>query len=114
MKFGNQLDTNEKKMLQNAREIVQLRKNHSALRYGDFLTLQADENIYAYLRSDTNERILVILNKNISSSKADLKFPSFYNLTMAFNLSNGEKKEIIADALSTTIEPLSFRIFSIK
>jgi len=114
MKFGNQLNEDEKKTLQKTREIIQLRKNHSALRYGDFLTLQADDNIYAYLRSDTNERILVILNKNISPSKADLKFPSFYNLSTAFNLTNGEKKEIKADALSTTIEPLSFRIFSIK
>jgi glycosidase len=54
MKFGNDLNDYEKKTLRNTRRIVLLRKNHPVLRFGDFETLQADKNIYAYLRSVQN------------------------------------------------------------
>ena len=60
-------------MLDDARSIVNVRKNHSALRHGDFLTLAADENIYAYIRSDMNERVLVVLNKNESTQNVELQ-----------------------------------------
>ena len=64
MRFGDELNEYEKQTLEDVSKLIHIRKEHSALRYGDFLTLQADENIYAYLRSDMNERILTVVNKN--------------------------------------------------
>ena len=64
MRFDEELNEYEKETFRDVSKLVHIRKNHPALRYGDFLTLQADKNIYAYLRSDMTERILTIINKN--------------------------------------------------
>lgn len=114
MRFGSQLNAEEEGTLNDVEKIIHLRKNHSALRYGDFQTLQADKNIYSFLRSDSDERILVILNKSNSSCKAAFKFPSYYKLTSAVNLTNGKKEEIKAGSFSINVEPLGFKIFSVK
>jgi glycosidase len=62
MKFGDRLNQYEKQTLNDVSKLIHIRKDHPALRYGDFLTLQADENVY--LRSDLNERILTVKNKS--------------------------------------------------
>ena len=49
MRFGNELDDNEKKMLGVVTKIINLRAIHTALRYGDFYSLIADNNIFAYI-----------------------------------------------------------------
>jgi glycosidase len=114
MRFGSQLSSREAKTLEDVRKIIRLRKEHSALRYGDFQTLQADKNIYSFIRSDLGERILVVLNKNTLPRKADFEFPPFYNLTTAVDLITGELEKIKRNKLSVSIEPLSFKIFSIE
>ena len=66
--------------LLNAVKIIHLRNQHPALRYGDFQTLLADENVYVYLRSDLNERVLVAINKSKQPQEIKIKLPDFYNL----------------------------------
>lgn len=83
MRFNDELNEYEKQTLKDVSKLIHIRKEHSALRYGDFLTLQADENIYAYLRSDMNERILVILNKSIYKQDVELKLPAVYKINNA-------------------------------
>ncbi len=65
MRFGDQLAEGEKSTLKEVSKLIKLRREHTALRHGDFYTLIADEDIYAYVRADMNERILVILNKGV-------------------------------------------------
>jgi len=113
MRFGDRLNNREIETLQDVRKLVWLRKEHSPLRYGDFQTILADKNIYSYLRSETSERILVILNKNHSPKNADLKFPFFYNLTKAIDINTGEVKEIKENTFSVIVDPLNFKIFSV-
>ncbi len=48
MRFNDSLSVYEKQMLNDTRKIIKMRNQHSALRYGDFLTLQADNSVYAY------------------------------------------------------------------
>lgn len=79
MRFGAQLTNLERRMLEATRTITNLRNTHSALRYGDFLPLKADEAVYAYLRSDLNERILVVLNKSENSQSIALQLPVAYD-----------------------------------
>ncbi len=73
MRFDNNLNEFEKQTFKDVSKLTHIRKDHSALRYGDFLTLQADKNIYAYVRSDMNERILVVLNKSENEQVINLK-----------------------------------------
>ena len=103
MRFGNQLNEHEKSTLKEVSKIIHLRKENTALRYGDFYTLQADENIYAYVRSDFIERILVIINKSKTVKNLSLQFPNFYNISAALDLTNGNTIKIDNNTLSVSI-----------
>ncbi len=76
MRFGPDLVIAEKEMLSRTREIVRLRMAHSALRLGDFCTLAADKELYAFMRSDFHERIIVVLNKSTTARPVSLLLPS--------------------------------------
>jgi glycosidase len=114
MRFGNQLSETETKMFKDVSKIIHIRKDHSSLRHGDFLTLQADKNIYAYLRSDMNERILVILNKSEKEQMINLSLPTIYNLRTATDLINGDVLQINENVITLTINSISFRILKLS
>jgi glycosidase len=94
MRFDDQLSEYEKNTLAEVSKIVNIRKEHPALRYGDFYSIQADENIYAYLRSDFNERILVVLNKSNEEQKVQLSLPHIYNISFLKDLNTNENMSI--------------------
>jgi glycosidase len=110
MSFDNDLNMLEKENLKEISKLVHLRKNHSALRQGDFLTLQTDDHCYAYIRSDMNERILVVLNKSEEKQKVQLNIPQIYNLTEAVDLSNGNTYRIINDELILDVSAIDWII----
>ncbi|MCH7826687.1 MAG: hypothetical protein IIC75_01730 [Bacteroidetes bacterium] len=60
MRFNGQLNNFEKENFDKATALIHLRKDYPALRYGDYYSIIADKNIFAYIRSDFNERILVV------------------------------------------------------
>ncbi|MEJ2507551.1 MAG: alpha-amylase family glycosyl hydrolase, partial [Ignavibacteriaceae bacterium] len=111
MRFDNQLDDYEKQTLKEVSRLVHIRKNHPALRYGDFLTLQSDENIYAYLRSDMNERILTILNKSKDPQEVTLAIPSVYNTKNAHDLESDNEYQIDKNNLVIEIPSTGWKIF---
>lgn len=112
MRFGQDLNSKETEMLEDVSKLIQVRKNHSALRYGDFYTLQADKNIYAYIRSDMNERIITIINKSTDGKFVDLALPSVYRLTRARNLISGEEFEIRKGRLSLPVAGTGYMVLS--
>lgn len=114
MRFGNELNNYERKMLDDVRKIINLRKNQPALRYGDFLTIQADENIYAFIRSSINERILVVLNKSNKSIIADLKVPAIYGVNSVVNLLTRQSEGLVENSINIVLSPLSYRIFRLE
>jgi glycosidase len=94
MRFGDELSENAKQTLEDVSKLIHIRKEHSALRYGDFLTLRADENVYAYLRSDMNERILTVVNKNSKEQNLEFTLPAMYKVNRAKDLVRGKEFEI--------------------
>ncbi len=114
MRFGDELNSYEKQNLEEVSKLIHKRKNHSALRYGDFLTLRADENIYSFIRSDMNERILVILNKNKDEQVVKIDIPAFYKITKAKDLFSNDELEINNNILQTKINGTSFLILELK
>lgn len=114
MRFDDDLTEWEKETLVDAGKIIQLRSKHSALRYGDFLTILADQNIYAYIRSDMNERILIVLNKSSETEEVELKFPGFYEIGKAENLLSGESYNIKDDQLVLNLKERSFIVLKLK
>lgn len=114
MRFENELSIHEKKMLGDVRLIINTRKNHPALRYGDFLTLRADENIYAFVRSDFNERILVVLNKNEETQSVELRLPQVYESNSVVDLINGSELKVENGKLKAAVEGVGYNFFEIK
>lgn len=114
MRFGNQLNKYEKGMLRKVEKIAHLRKKHSALRYGDFYVLKADSNIYAYCRSDFNERLLIVLNKTNSTVRADLFLPDVYNVNQLKDLLGKETITTERNEVSIVLPPYGYRIFKLQ
>jgi glycosidase len=111
MKFGNQLTKYEKETLDEVKTIVNLRGNHSALRHGDFYTLKADGKIYAYVRSDMNERILVILNKDWENQNVELHLPDHLEINKITNLKSKEEQVITDNKISTDIAGMDWKMY---
>jgi cyclomaltodextrinase len=103
MRFGDELNQYEKQTFDDVSKLIHIRKENSALRYGDFLTLKADENVYAYLRSDMNERILIIVNKSPIDQNLEFTLPLLYNIGKAKDLVSGKEFQINKNKLELNI-----------
>ncbi|MCF8243291.1 MAG: alpha-glucosidase C-terminal domain-containing protein [Melioribacteraceae bacterium] len=114
MRFDDQLDKYENEMLENVKKIINLRKDHSSLRYGDFFTLAADKNIFAYVRSDFNERIMVVLNKSGKKRKVTFTLPESYTVENVSNLITGEDLSLTGNEIELQVKPLSWNIYHLK
>lgn len=113
MRFDDSLTAYEKQMLKETQKIIGLRNQHSALRYGDFYTLIADKNIYAYVRSDMNERLLIVLNKSEKEQNAEIKLPKVFQSQRLSDAVSGENISIKDHSTTVAVSPVGWRIFKI-
>jgi len=114
MRFDNNLNEYEKQMFKDVSKLVHSRNEHSALRYGDFLTLKADENIYAYLRSDMNQRILVVLNKSEKQQQINLQLPAIYRIKSATDIIYGDLVELSENSMSLNVKAIGYRLIKLN
>jgi cyclomaltodextrinase len=114
MRFDDQLSIFEKRMLKETSKIVKIRNQHSALRYGDFYTLKADTAVYAYVRSDFNERLLVVLNKTERTQEIILHLPEIYQTQLLIDVQSGEIVRIHQHQASIIVPWIGWRVFNIK
>jgi glycosidase len=114
MRFGNSITDEEQKVLDDVKKIINARNSNSALRYGDFQTLLVDKDCYAYLRSDLNERVIVILNKSREGKKIDISFSDIYNLKKAKDLISGNEFDFKDNKLQLDINGADYFILTVK
>ncbi|MDF1611584.1 alpha-amylase family glycosyl hydrolase [Stygiobacter electus] len=114
MKFDNELSDYEKQMLNDVGKIINLRKEHTALRYGDFLTINADKRIFAFVRSDFNERILVVLNKSLIPQTIKIDLPEFYKIKSVKNLLYNETNLVEGNKLKIKVNELSYNFYILE
>ena len=114
MRFGTQLNESEKQTLKDVSKLIHIRKDHPALRYGDFLTLQADENVYTYLRSDMNERILTVINKSSNSQNLEYILPEAYKINKVKDLITGKEFFTINDRLKVDVGEIGYLILKLE
>ncbi|MDZ7767228.1 MAG: DUF600 family protein [Melioribacteraceae bacterium] len=114
MRFGDELSEFEKETLMDVREIVNLRKKYPALRYGDYYSVAADENIFAYTRSYMNDRILVVINKDEESQSVNLEIPIIYSAKTLTDVKLGEKIELNNSKATLTLDGISWKMFLIE
>ena len=113
MKFGNQLNENEKTNLKEISKLIHLRDKNSALCYGDYYSLKADTNIFAYVRSDMNERVLVVLNKNTKPQSVSIDLPGFYDAKNLIDLLSGEKVSVNDNKADIAVKGIGYRVFKV-
>jgi cyclomaltodextrinase / maltogenic alpha-amylase / neopullulanase len=114
MRFDDQLTIFEKRMLKETSKIVKIRNRHPALRYGDFYTLKADTAVYAYVRSDFNERLLVILNKTEGTQEVVLHLPEVYQAHTLTDLQTGEIVHAHQNQINIAVQSIGWRVLSIR
>jgi glycosidase len=114
MRFDNDLNEYEKQMFKDVSKLIHSRGDHSALRNGDFLTLKADKNIYAYLRSDMNERILVVLNKSEKEQQINFQLPAIYNIKSATDIIYGDLVKLSDNSISLNTKAIGYRIIKLN
>jgi glycosidase len=114
MRFGNDLDKWERETLQIVREILKTRNRNSALRYGDFQTIQDSKDTFVYLRSDMNERVLVCLNKSDSPGNFNISLPHYYNIKLAEDAVSGKRMELKENMIKFTVPGTGFRILKLR
>ncbi|GJQ61994.1 MAG: hypothetical protein SCALA702_10470 [Melioribacteraceae bacterium] len=113
MRFDDELNQYERDMLTETRKIINLRKDLPALRYGDFYTLTADENVYSYVRSDAKQRVLVVLNKSDKPQRVDLTFPAVFNAQKVTDLVTGTELIPERNSLSVVIGSYGWSMYLI-
>lgn len=80
------------------RQMVQLRKNHLALIYGDYkLLLPENEQVYAYTRSLEKERYLILLG--FSEDKATVQFDETKGTQAKLLLSNDDADALVDNCI---------------
>lgn len=114
MRFNDQLNKYEKHMLSKTGEIVKMRRSHSALRYGDFQTVIANDKIYAYLRCDANEKLLVVLNKDTERQSVTVQLPSFYRTKTLVDVNQVEKIPLKGNSFEIKVDGVGWRVFELK
>lgn len=114
MRFDADLSGWEKETLKNIKTLVRIRKENSALRYGDFYTILADNDIYAFIRTDLNERVLVVLNKSNSPVNVSLDFPYAFKANTISDLITGKDTPVNDFTVRLLMEPCSYSIYKLK
>ncbi len=115
MRFGKDLNGYEKAMLKRVSRLVKIRRENSALNYGDFRPIKITKNVFAYLRSDPNERILIVLNKSASQSyNPEVEIPEYIKLTSLHDLINGEKITTRNNKITISLKPLESKIYKLN
>ncbi len=114
MRFGEQLNEAERAMFKRTSSLIKLRRNSSALNFGDFQTLYCDKDVWAYLRNDLHETVLVILNKGAVTRRAVIPLPAIYRVRSAVNMLTGGHIEVAENRLNMSVPPYSYRILKLS
>ena len=114
MRFGDELTRDEVTMFGDVSRLIHARREHSSLRFGDFYTLLSDRHIYAYIRSDIKERILVVLNKSTASRRAELFFPPFYAISESIDILDKDVIPVRDNGLTLDLPPMSAKIMVLQ
>jgi glycosidase len=107
MQFNAGLSLEEKLQLQSVRRLINLRKQYSALRRGDFLMLYTSPDVLVYSRGSMDERIIIALNKSQDPEKIILNLPDWMQISGMRSLITGEDIMVINKSLEMTISPVS-------
>ncbi|NOU18933.1 MAG: alpha-amylase [Bacteroidales bacterium] len=112
MKFAG-LNVDEKNTINITKKIVNIRKNNLALIFGDFKTLFAEQDIFAFARGYFSNRVIVVFNKSKQTKEVELILPKEYQ-GKEFTASFSSNFTINGNRLTLTLADNSFDILIAK
>ena len=77
MRFGDQLNAQEKRTLETTRQLVRLRKENMALLYGDFCLFEAKANTLIYARKYFDNVVIILFNNSKEEKSIALNSSTF-------------------------------------
>ena len=72
MRFGDQVSSSEKRVLENLEKLGAIRRQHPALRYGSRRAVLETQDQYAFIRAHLDDRIAVVFNRGKTEAKVDI------------------------------------------
>jgi cyclomaltodextrinase / maltogenic alpha-amylase / neopullulanase len=110
MKFDD-LTSMEQATKDIAIKLVNIRKNNLALLYGNYMTLQVDENTYVFARDYFDNSVIALFNKDNEAAEITIDLPEWINLeTMKAEF--GNDFSIVERNLTIELQSWSFEILS--
>jgi len=105
---GRNKDQNE--IFNFTKKLLQLRKNYEVLRKGKLIQFRPKDNVYVYIRSNKNRKIIFFINDNDQPKRIDLKnYIKNQNLTDLLN-----NREIIISNSSLRLQGKSTNLYLIN
>jgi glycosidase len=113
-KSGRTADENE--IFDSVRALVKLRRDHSALQNGSQTHIAWDTGYYAFLRSDSRERLLVMFNNSPSSRTVTLSLSDtpLENARRFEPLYAAQRVQVSGVSIEVPMAPTSVSIYEVK
>lgn len=92
------------------KKLISIRKNSAALKYGEFKTIYASDNVYAYKRFTTDENIINIFNNNAAKKSIVLNIAG----TKVMDLYNNTNYYLEANKLIINMSPFQKCILKLE
>ncbi|MGN1195614.1 MAG: alpha-glucosidase [Acutalibacteraceae bacterium] len=93
-------EKDENSILNYYRKLLKFRKEHDIVKYGDFELLKTDKNIFAYVRTYENQKLLVI--NSFSEAELPFRAPNDFDMKSAeLVLSNYDNCRVIHNGFIT-------------
>ncbi|MCK5520187.1 hypothetical protein KAJ27_15130 [bacterium] len=114
MRWGENVSDKESRLRTEISTLIGIRNRHSALRNGDFMSLYNDKTVLAYIRSDLNERLLVVVHRASKESELILKLPKELSVKRVNSLYGDITPVLYNNNLYFMASPYSAAIFSLE
>jgi len=114
MRWGKDVKDVEKELRMQISRLIDIRNTHSALRYGVFYTVKADQNTFAYLRRDPRETVLIVTYRNAKPGVIELELPSELNIQQAQSIYGSDIFTLSDNLININSEAYQGHIFLLK
>jgi glycosidase len=105
MRFGDQVSSDEKRVLENFKKLGAIRRQHPALRCGSRRTVLETPDQYAFVRAHLDDRIAVVFNRGKSEAKIDIDVSPELSDGDYLDALNGGRVQVKDGKLNFTLSP---------
>jgi len=113
MRFNEQLNKHEQRVLETVSRLGQLRKSNLALIYGDFIELKLERDVWVYARNYFGEIVIVVFNRNTQAKEINVTLPKMMN-GIDFKATFGNETDIEDNTLNIKLPANGIEILTMQ